>query len=67
MNTLHKLLALASWLALFELPALGWRLQGWWGVWVGFILGVMFWNWAHDWEVRGILKRQNAEKMAGRM
>lgn len=64
---MNRLIALLSWLALIELPALGWRLQGWWGVFAGLVLGVMIWNWAHDWEVRAVLRKQNAERMAGRL
>lgn len=67
MTQFHKLLSLASWLALIELPALGWRLQGWWGVLVGLVLGALIFHWAHDWEVRGILRREREEKIAGRL
>lgn len=67
MNSIHKLLALASWAALLELPALGWRLQGWWDVLAGLIVGALIFHWAHEWEVRGILRREREEKMAGRL
>lgn len=67
MTAFNKLMVLLSWLALIELPALGWRLQGWWGVLAGLVVGALIFHWAHDWEVRGILKREREMKMAGRM
>jgi hypothetical protein len=62
MNLLQKLLTILSWVAVIELPALGWRLQGWWGVGIGFVIGFMFWNWAHDWDVRKLMREQRETK-----
>lgn len=58
MTLFQKLIMLLSWAALIELPALGWRLQGWTGAAVGLVLGALIFNWAHDWEVRALIKRQ---------
>ena len=62
MAAFNKLISLLSWIPLIELPALGWRLQGWWGFGIGLVIGALIWNWAHDWEVREVLKRQREEK-----
>lgn len=65
MTLLNRLLLILSYVAIVELPALGWRLQGPCGVLIGLVIGFMFWNWANDWEVRKILKEQREEKARG--
>jgi hypothetical protein len=62
MTLIERLFVFLSWVAVIELPALGWRLQGWWGVGIGFGIGFMFWNWAHDWEVRKLMRAQREER-----
>lgn len=67
MNTFSRLIALLSYPAAVELAALGWRLQGLTLAIIGGIAGLALIVWAGDWEVRQIIRRQNAEKVAGRL
>lgn len=64
---MNRLLALLSYPAAIELTALGWRLQGLTLAVIGGIVGLALIVWAGDWEVRALIKRQNAEKIAGRL
>lgn len=64
MNALPRLIALLSYPAAIELSALGWRLQGLALAVILGVAGLALIVWAGDWEVRQIIRRQNAEKMA---
>jgi hypothetical protein len=64
---MNKLLIALSWLALIFLPALGWRLQGATLTVIGLVVGITFFVWAHDWEVREIVKRDREARDARRI